>query len=278
MFHTPIANGTPVNDSNSPLMWFLLVLLLLGVLASVVGYVGCFSVVQSAQGASGPVSWLCLETGLSLVRMFLWGYNPAFHNAPPLELVLKRDADPPLPTCNVYNDIIMEEKVLPLARANQFLNSITSFTGVVDRFDHPDVTLYYTLTRKAVPHTSEDTSAYKPAERVLYITIFDHKERTNTRVYTHTSQGDHFYSTESGLPAIDPKFGLLQIKLGDEIDTKGDLIASNRDIFLKLRTHYQSILDQLHFNLINARQDDKYRIENAWTMALADTTSASQDG
>jgi hypothetical protein len=183
--------------------------------------------------------------------MFIWGYNPAFHNAPPLELVLKRDTDPPLPTCNMYNDIIMEEKVLPLTRANQFLNSITSFTGVVNRFDHPDVTLYYTLTRKALPHTSESTVADKPSERVLYITIFDHKERSNTRVYTHNNESDHFYSTESGLPIIDPKLGLLQIKLGDEINTKGDLIASDRDILLKLRTHYQSIMDQIRFTLIN---------------------------
>jgi hypothetical protein len=116
--------------------------------------------------------------------MSLSGYNPDYDNASPLELILKRDADPPLPTCNAYDDIIMDEKVLPLTRANQFLNSITSFTGVVNRFDHPDVTLYYTLTRTAAPRTSRNTVADTPSERVLYITIFDHKERTNTRVYT----------------------------------------------------------------------------------------------
>jgi hypothetical protein len=80
-----------------------------------------------------------------------------FDNAPPLELVLKRDIDPPLPTCNAYDDIIMEEKVLPLTRANQFLNSITSFAGVVNRFDHPDVTLYYTIQQYTLlnsPNTS----------------------------------------------------------------------------------------------------------------------------
>jgi hypothetical protein len=136
--------------------------------------------------------------------MFLWGYNPVFHNAPPFELVLKRDADPPLPTCNAYDDIIMEEKILPLTRANQFLNSVTSFTGVVDRFDHPDVTLYYTLTRKGLPR---DNLPDIPEERILYITIFDHKERANTRVYMHNNNGDHFYATESSLPFIDPSWG-----------------------------------------------------------------------
>jgi hypothetical protein len=119
--------------------------------------------------------------------------------------------------------------------------------------------------------------ADKPSDRVLYITIFDHKERTNTRVYTYNNMGDLFYSTQSSLPVIDPKLGLLQIKLGDEIDTNGDLIAGDNDILFKLRSHYQSILDQLHSTLINACLDDKYRIENTWTMAMADTTSASQD-
>jgi hypothetical protein len=40
--------------------------------------------------------------------------------------------------------------------------------------------------------------ADKPLERVLYITIFDHKERTNTRVYTH-NEGDRFYSMGEGV-------------------------------------------------------------------------------
>jgi hypothetical protein len=88
----------------------------------------------------------------------------------------------------------------------------------------------------------------------------------------HNNEGDHFYSTKSSLPVIDPKLGLLQIKLGDEIDTKGDLIASNRDILLQLRLHYQSILDQLRFTLINVHEDD-----NTWMMAMMDTTSAPQD-
>ena len=39
--------------------WPLLCLLLFGLLASLVGYVGCFSIVQNSASTSGPVSWLC---------------------------------------------------------------------------------------------------------------------------------------------------------------------------------------------------------------------------
>ena len=47
--------------------WLLLCLLLIGLVASLVGYVGCFSVVQNSTSTIGPVSWLCLEAGLSLI-------------------------------------------------------------------------------------------------------------------------------------------------------------------------------------------------------------------
>ena len=46
--------------------WLMLFLLLIGLLASVVGYVGCFSVVQNSISTIGPVSWLCLESVLKL--------------------------------------------------------------------------------------------------------------------------------------------------------------------------------------------------------------------
>ena len=38
--------------------WLLLCLLLIGLVASVAGYVGCFSVVQNSISTIGPVSWL----------------------------------------------------------------------------------------------------------------------------------------------------------------------------------------------------------------------------
>ena len=47
--------------------WLLLCFLLIGLIASVVGYVGCFSVIQNSMSSTGPVSWLCLEAGLSLM-------------------------------------------------------------------------------------------------------------------------------------------------------------------------------------------------------------------
>ena len=83
--------------------WPLLCLLLIGLLASVVGYVGCFSIVQNSASTFGPVSWLCLEAGLSVVRLAIWASNPKSDDAPPLEINLELDKYEPLPTCNKGN-------------------------------------------------------------------------------------------------------------------------------------------------------------------------------
>jgi hypothetical protein len=48
--------------------------------ASVVGYVGCFSVVQNSIMNIGPVSWLCLDAGFSVLRLAIWTWNPTRDN------------------------------------------------------------------------------------------------------------------------------------------------------------------------------------------------------
>jgi hypothetical protein len=153
--------------------WLLLCLLLIGLLASVVGYVGCFSVVQNSTSTSGPVSWLCLEAGLSVMRLAIWGWNPTRHDVPPLEFVLELDKYEPFPTCNKDNAEILKFKVLPLTRARDFLKIITSFAGLIERFNNPDFSLYYTLTWKQPSYTEN----YIYGERTQYITVFDHSLR-----------------------------------------------------------------------------------------------------
>ena len=54
----------------------MLFLPLIGLLSSVVGYVWCFSIVQNSTSTTGLVSWLCLEAGLSVMRLVIWAWNP----------------------------------------------------------------------------------------------------------------------------------------------------------------------------------------------------------
>jgi hypothetical protein len=51
----------------------------------------------------GPASWLSLESGLSVMRLAIWAWNPTKDDAPPLEIILELDEHKPFPTCNKVN-------------------------------------------------------------------------------------------------------------------------------------------------------------------------------
>ena len=253
------------------LTWLLLCLLFVGLVASVVGYVGCFSVVQNSTSTIGPVSWLCLEAGLSIMRLAIWAWNPP-GDAPPLEIILELDnyEHKPLPTCNKDNEVILRNKVLPLTRARDFLKIITSFAGLIEPFSNPDLSLYYTLTRKRPYLVWNDRD--KLGERILYITVFDHKERT-TRVYTRDNGIDTFYSTKSDAPLVDVGHFLLEVEIDTKIDPKGDPVSSDSNNLDSLRKHHRSILEHIQYRLGGGDITQPYAIENSWTMKVEDTIS-----
>ena len=265
--------------------WLMLFLLLIGLLASVVGYVGCFSVVQNSTSTTGPVNWLCLEAGLSVMRLAIWAWNPTRDDASPLEIILRLDEYQPFPTCNKYNEELLESKVLPLTRARDFLKIITSFAGLIEPFSNPDLSLYYTLTRERRSKKSvswgncnnqpENVEKHKLGERTLYITVFDHKERT-TRVYTRDSEEDTFYSTKSDAPLVDIGHFILEVEIDAKIDPKGDPVSSDSNNMNSLRKHHRSILEHIQYRLGAGDVTNPYAIETSWTMKVEDTISTLQ--
>ena len=284
----PVGNGDDVeavagvekkNYQMDARPWPLLCLLLIGLLASVVGYVGCFSIVQNSASTFGPVSWLCLEVGLSVVRLAIWAWNPTRDDAPPLEINLKLDKYEPLPTCDKDNTEILEYKVLPLTRARDFLKIITSFVGLIKPFSIPDTSLYYTLTRKYPPKNNEDiepenVEKQELGERTLYITVFDHKERT-TRVYTRDDGNDTLYSTKSDAPLVDVGHFILEVEIDAKIDSNGDPVCADSNVLSSLREHHQSILGHIQYRLAGG-VSKTYAIKNSWTMKAEDTISTLQ--
>ena len=162
------------------------------------------------------------------MRLAIWAWNPTWDDAPPLEINLELDKYEPLPTCNKDNKEILRSKVLPLTRARDFLKSVTSFAGLIKPFVNPDLSLYYTLTRKRTPvlwwnrdNEPENAENHKLGERTLYITVFDHKERT-TRIYTRDGEVETFYSTKSDAPLVDVGHFILEVEIDAKIDFKGD--------------------------------------------------------
>ena len=60
--------------------WFFL---LCGIISTLVGYVGCFTIIKSVPQptSKGPIVWLVCETVLVVGRTFAWGYNPEWDDA-----------------------------------------------------------------------------------------------------------------------------------------------------------------------------------------------------
>ena len=287
----PVGNGDDVEAAGverkkyqmDARTWPLLCLLLIGLLSSVVGYVGCFSIVQNSASSLGPVSWLCLEVGLSIMRLAIWAWNPTTDDAPPLEISFELDKHEPLPTCNKDNKEILRSKVLPLTRARDFLRSITSFVGLIKPFSNPDLSLYYTLTRTKIHRSLIRRKRYNQAEnavrhrdklgeRTLYITVFDHKERT-TRVYTRDNKVETIYSTKSAAPLVDVGHHLLEVEIDAKIDSKGDPVCSDSNNLDSLRKHHRLILEHIQYRLGAGDVTETYAIENSWTMKAEDTIS-----
>ncbi|KAF8799329.1 hypothetical protein BYT27DRAFT_7201855 [Phlegmacium glaucopus] len=181
--------------------------------------------------------------------------------------------------------------MLPLTRARDFLKIITSFAGLIEPFSSPDLSLYYTLTRKrpskqSVPadednerengdNEPENAEKHKLGERLLYITVFDHKERT-TRVYTRDNERDTLYSTNSDAPLVDVGHFLLEVEIDAKIDPKADPVCSDGNNVDSLRKHHRSILEHIQYRLGAADVSKAYTIENSWTMKVEDTMSALQ--
>jgi hypothetical protein len=103
---------------------------------------------------------------------------------------------------------------------------------------------------------------HKLGERTLYITVFDHKERT-TRVYTRNNEVDTFYSTKSDAPLVDVGRFLLEVEIDTEIDPKGDPVSSDSSNVDSLHKHHQSILEHIQYRLGDGDVTKPYPIENS---------------
>jgi hypothetical protein len=76
---------TPPKGPLSPtiLLHMCRIFLMLGVVLTIVGYIGCFSVVQASPSSDskGPLVWLVCEALLAIARTLLWASNPKWDDA-----------------------------------------------------------------------------------------------------------------------------------------------------------------------------------------------------
>ncbi|KAJ7797634.1 hypothetical protein B0H13DRAFT_1934086 [Mycena leptocephala] len=131
------------------LPWIYRFLLVVGICATGVGYIGCFTVVQNSSTRQTLV-WLGVKTFLCLLRLFFWGLNPDWDNETYIMLAVPGTAPTPPSTTEVdFAEIASERKPFVSIRDHDVLRQMRAHTGAVPRFMDPDhhITLFYTITR-----------------------------------------------------------------------------------------------------------------------------------
>ncbi|GLB39942.1 hypothetical protein LshimejAT787_0704520 [Lyophyllum shimeji] len=214
--------------------------LTLGILACVIGYVGCFSIVQgSSNNSRAPIVWLVLEGTLTIFRMVAWGYNPRWDDLEPIKLGLELGAHPPLSTCNKSADEIFGDKLLPLVRAKDFIRHTRLYTGFLKPVNNTDMSIYYTLTRRSAKGQGS-------SQRVLFITFVDKHERASKVYYVDNNQRAHVLAAEP--PLVQPTYETLHTRILDPTDHAHLPITGNT-----LASHYQSIMKQVQPRIQGSR-------------------------
>ena len=233
------------------MQWPFILLTLLGSFGCLVGYIGCFSIVQGYTGSlRGPLIWLVAETTLSTVRIFIWSSNSKWDNTPPLRL--NRVDPPPAALFVTQREPSFEVEIngfdLKVQRADQFFQSLRYHSGIfVKPLAFPDSSLLYSLV-----------GIKKDEHPKLFIVIVDHVDQI-TRVYSEENKEPKFRSAKFTVcnvegPAViqvgprQPKPFGYQVRGGSAVvgelipEEPEDHVASNEDLRTALQDHYRSIL------------------------------------
>lgn len=197
---------------------------------TVVGYVGCFSLVQSSNTSLGPLIWLITEAVLSLVRMGVWAWNPNWDDTS-LDFRLKLAPYSPLPTCDKFSEHLDQEKVLPLTRSREFLGEMTSFVGWLEplRVMEDGVAVYYTLTRS------------KDGERVLYVTISESSESI-ARVFICRPSN---IACHKATLNMEGDIGAVSATIGEVASLADNHITKDRTFYRDLQAHCDTLFRKL---------------------------------
>ncbi|KAK7023530.1 hypothetical protein VNI00_016681 [Paramarasmius palmivorus] len=181
----------------------------------VAGYVGCFSLVGQSDATGAPYFRLVLESVLSIIRMFLWGWNPGWDEGTGLTLLLDlKKAEKGFP--RVTSPCHAEELGLSggkslytflLQTEADFLRSAAACVGPLQRFEsNAPIALFYSILIRNETKRLYTTISLSSTRRSITFTadedrstIFETKIRTNALIGT-------VYASTSGkvLPDIDP--------------------------------------------------------------------------
>ncbi|KAF5322130.1 hypothetical protein D9619_000523 [Psilocybe cf. subviscida] len=235
---------------------FLLVFgLVLGSLSTVVGYIGCFYIIENSTNSNAPLLWLIFEALLSILRIIVWAFNPSWDDPKGIVFELQLASHAPLITCNKFEGDIVRDGIAPLMLPTKFLEDVVAYTGPFPAFDMPDVALYYIFTAKGGSDAENDKI---PPPGILYILLSDRKEQTS-RILFKEGLGATFSIYVS---SVEPVPGSTEInarvdfsKRGRRTDPKTHFLTSDTAFMSQLEEHYYEIASRLQKQRSNLERE-----------------------
>ncbi|KAF7347047.1 hypothetical protein MVEN_01458500 [Mycena venus] len=112
--------------------WAFIGGLMLGFLMTIIGYIGCFTIVQGSSVPSDTYIWLGAEATLALVRLLVWGFNPSWDDSDGICLAATEIL--PLPAVTP-TWVAINAKQFPMFRImgeTEFWQAMTAYSGPVD--------------------------------------------------------------------------------------------------------------------------------------------------
>ncbi|KAK7023531.1 hypothetical protein VNI00_016682 [Paramarasmius palmivorus] len=218
-------NSLPIEDSEVQRLcdllktdWGLLldqIIIFVSIPMIVAGYVGCFSLVGQSEATGAPYLWLGLESVLSIIRMFLWGWNPGWDEGTGLTLSLKlKETENIFPRvtspCHAEELGLTGEKSLHtfiLQTEADFLRSAAACIGPLQRFESSaPIALFYSILIKNRRKCLYTTVSLANSRRSITFTT-DEKHPTifATTIMTNPLTGTVSANAgERALPGVDP--------------------------------------------------------------------------
>lgn len=213
----------------------------IGIVASVVGYIGCFSLVQDSQAtAIGRYLWLALEAILSLIRMMIWAYNPGFDDSEGIQLEFDLSPNPP-------SSMTRHGPEFKVVNERKFREEFNAYCGPMEPLKSDHI-LYYTLI-------------INTPSKELYITIFDVATKTAILcVRDTTTYGFDLYDAKLYNPGHTQ--GLF-VTMGARLSLEHHLRVE-KSFLDRLTAHHDFIMFML--NLDNTSTTVSLPIEASWVL------------
>ena len=200
-------------------------IIFIGMVASVIGYVGCFTLVNDPMATdTGRYLWIVLEAVMALIRMAIWASDSLDDDSPGLKLSLQlSDTPPPSLHCVDKDSSQVKSQTLPVVDGRSFVAAFIASCGSIPHVNVEFITTYYARCKKRIylvfldmkrnqvflraPTEDTDKTPY-----TLYYATMDNSSMTVT------------YDVDAIVPASDPLW--TEKSLLQELCTHCDFVTT----------------------------------------------------